>query len=165
MLWNLKLIGAALIATPILLAGSAWFGFNKGKESGMRQVQTLWDWEKTVQTAAQAEEQMKARQREQALQATINRVRQEKQREATRLAADYAAVINSLHDRPEARSEDSGGVPEGSRAGVGCTGQGLAKRDASFLGGYAHDAARLQLALDACQAAYNEVREQINGRD
>jgi hypothetical protein len=167
MLWNLKLIGAALIATPILLAGSAWFGFNKGKESGMRQVQTLWDWEKTVQTAAQAEEQMKARQREQALQATINRVRQEKQREATRLAADYAAVINSLHDRPEARSESAGGVPEGSVAGTkpatGCTGAQLSGPDSRFLAGEAARADQLRIALAACIAHADAVERELNG--
>jgi hypothetical protein len=107
--------------------------------------------------AAQAEEMMKARQTEQALQKAVNRIRQEKQREAVRLANDYAAVINSLHDRAETRAGASG-VPDGAAAGVGCTGAGLAKRDGEFLAGYAADAARLQLALNACQAAYDEVR-------
>jgi hypothetical protein len=105
---------------------------------------------------------MKARQTEQALQKAVNRIRQEKQREAVRLANDYAAVINSLHDRPEARA-GAGGVPEGAAAGVGCTGEGLAKRDGEFLAGYAHDAARLQLALQVCTSAYDQVRREVNG--
>jgi hypothetical protein len=114
--------------------------------------------------AAQDEELMKARQTEEALQKTINRIKQEKTREAIKLANDFAAVVDSLHDRPEARA-GSTGVPEGAAVGVGCTGAGLAKRDSEFLAGYGRDAARLQLALDACQAAYDQVRESINGRD
>jgi hypothetical protein len=130
----------------------------------MSQIQTLWDAERALQMAAHAEEQMKARQREQALQATINRIRQEKQREAVRLAADYAAVIDSLHDRPETRAGE-GGVPDSPHAGVGCTGSQLSGPDARFLAGEAHAAARTQAALNACVTAYNEVRESINGRD
>jgi len=158
-MWNLKLI--ALIATPILLAGSAWYGHSKGVQSGMSAIQSQWDAERTATLAAQAEELMKARQQEQALQAAVNRIRQEKHREAVRLANDYAAVIDSLHDRPEARA-GVGGVPDSPDAGVGCTGAGLAKRDSEFLAGYARDAARLQLALDACQAAYDSVRQALN---
>ena len=127
----------------------------------MSEIQTRWDAERAIQMAQHAEEQMKARQKEQSLQAAINRIRQEKKHEAVRLAADYAAVIDSLHNRPEARA--SGGVPESPDAGTGCTGQGLARPDAVFLSGFAADAARLQLALNACQTAYDQVRRQVNG--
>jgi hypothetical protein len=130
----------------------------------MSEIQSQWDAERAATLAAQAEELMKARQQEQALQAAVNRIRQEKQREAVRLVNDYAAVVVSLQDRPEARA-GAGGVPEGAAAGVGCTGAGLAKRDSEFLAGYGRDAARLQLALNACQAAYDQVRESINARD
>jgi hypothetical protein len=130
----------------------------------MSAIQMKWDAERAATQAAHAEELLKARQQEQALQSAMNRLKQEKHREATRLANDYAAVINSLHDRPEARA-GTGGVPEGAAAGVGCTGAGLAKRDGEFLARYGADAARLQLALNACQAAYNQVREQLNARD
>jgi translation initiation factor 2B subunit (eIF-2B alpha/beta/delta family) len=158
-MWNLKLI--ALIAIPISLAGSAWYGHSRGVQSGMSQIQMQWDAERAATLAAQAEELMKARQTEQALQKAINRIRQEKTREATRLANDYASVINSLHDRPEARAGASG-VPDSPNAGVGCTGAGLAKGDSEFLARYGADAARLQLALDACQAAYDSVRQALN---
>jgi hypothetical protein len=129
----------------------------------MSQTQTLWDAERATQLAAQAEQQMKARQTEQALQAAVNKIRQEKQREAIKLANDYATVVNSLHDRAETRAGD-GGVPEGSAAGVGCTGAGLARLDATFLAGYGRDAARLQLALNACRQAYSEIERQLNGK-
>ena len=104
---------------------------------------------------------MKAAQREAALKALIDKQRKDHQREATRLANDYAAVVVSLQDRAETRAV-AGGVPEGAVAGVGCTGQGLARPDAEFLAGYARDAGRLQLALQACQAAYDAVRQQFS---
>ena len=154
---------AAIIAIPILCAGTAWFAYSSGKQSGMLQIQTQWDAERMATQAAQAEEAMKARQKEQALQALANKIRTEKQREAVRLANDYAAVVNSLHDRAEARAGD-GGVPEGAAPGVGCTGSGLAKLDAQLLAGYAHAAGRLQLAYDECRAKYTEVERQLNGK-
>jgi hypothetical protein len=156
-MWNLKLI--ALIATPILLVGSAWFGHSRGTQYGMSVVQSQWDAERMATQAAQAEELMKARQTEQALQALVNRTRQEKTREATRLANDYAAVINSLHDR--AARPDPGGVPEAAGTGdapSGCTGAQLYREDAAVLAGLARDADQLRLALKQCQAVYTEVR-------
>jgi hypothetical protein len=127
----------------------------------MSAIQTKWDAERAATLAAQAEEVMKARQQEQAMQAAIGRIKQEKHREAVRLANDYAAVVVSLQDRAETRAGDSG-VPEGASPGVGCTGQGLARLDAEFLARYGRDAGRLQLALDTCQAAYASVREAVN---
>jgi hypothetical protein len=161
-IWNLKLIGAALIVTPILLAGSAWLGYSKGRQSGMLQIQTQWDAERAVQLAAKAEAEMKARQTEQALQATINRIRKEKTNEANRLAAQYAADLERVSDRPEARATDNG-VPEGAVAGVGCTGAGLSRSDSEFLIWLGNEAARTQNALTACITAYDEVRREING--
>ena len=122
----------------------------------MREVQTLWDSERAATAKAQTEELMKARQREQSLQALAERLRLEKRREADRLAREYAADLERLRDRPDTRA-GAGGVPEGASPGVGCTGEGLARGDAEFLSRYAHDAARLQLALNTCQAAYNAL--------
>jgi hypothetical protein len=160
-IWNLKILAAAATAIAISSAGIAWFAHSKGRASGMSQIQMLWDAERAVQLAAQAEAEMKARQTEQALQAAINRIKQEKTREAIKLANDYAAVVDSLHDRAETRAGD-GGVPEGAVLGVGCTGQGLARPDAEFLAGYARDAGRLQLALNVCRQAYTEIERKLN---
>lgn len=156
MMWRVYL--SVITAITILAAGSALYAYNKGRQSGMQQVQTSWDSEKLAMKKANTEELMKARQREQALQALNQRLRQERANEVRRLAAEYAADLERLRDRPETRA-GAGGVPEGAAAGVGCTGAGLARGDAGFLAGYAHDAARLQLALDSCQAAYEAVRQ------
>jgi hypothetical protein len=161
-MWNIKLIGLATITTLTLLAGSAWLAYAKGSKAGAQAVQSQWDAEKLAMTQAQAEELMKARQREQALQALADRIRKEKQREAIKLAADYAAVVDSLHDRAETRA-GAGGVPEGAAAGVGCTGRGLAKLDAELLARYSYAAGQLQLAYDECRAKYTEIERQLNG--
>jgi hypothetical protein len=161
-IWNLKILAAAGIAIAISHAGVAWYAHSKGKQSGMSQVQMLWDAERAMQLAAKAEAEMKARQTEQALQATINRLRKEKANEANRLAARYAADLERVRDRPEARATDNG-VPEGAVAGVGCTGAGLSRSDSEFLVWLGAEAARTQAALNACVSAYDEVRRQVNG--
>jgi hypothetical protein len=164
--WLLNPRLLAITAILILLAGSAWHGYSKGKQSGMSQIQTLWDAERAVQLAAQAEAEMKARQTEQALQKAVNRIRQEKQREAIKLANDYAAVVDSLHDRAEARASD-GGVPEGATPGAkpaaGCTGAQLSGPDSRFLAGEAQRADQLRIALRACVGAYDAARREVSG--
>ena len=162
-MWNPKLIALNVLMVLALAAGSAWYGHSKGKQSGMLEVQTLWDSEKLAMQQTQTEELMKARQREQALQALIDRQRRAHREEVNRIAAEYAADVERLRDRPEARADSPSGLPEGAAAGVGCTGAGLAAGDADFLVRYSADAARTQAALNACVAAYDDIRRQVNG--
>lgn len=157
-----KVAAALLAATALACAvGGAWLyrtGFTKGAAS----VRAEWDAERAAQLAALAEQQMKARQREKALTDALEQQRLERRREVDRIVREHQRIVDGLRNRPEARASD-GGVPEGAAAGVGCTGQGLARGDAEFLAGYSADAARLQSALNACQAAYDEVRRALNG--
>lgn len=149
---------ALVAATALALAGGAAAVYRIGYEKGAAEVTAEWNDERAATAAAQAEEAMKARQREKALTELLEKQRLEHRREVDRIARRHAADLERLRNRPEARAGD-GGVPEGAAAGVGCTGQGLARGDAAFLIGYAADAARLQAALAACQAAYDEVRK------
>ena len=110
---------------------------------------------------AQAAEVNAARIREQELQAQITAQQRNHRNEVARINARHAAALDGLRDRPE--RPDSGGVSEGADSGIGCTGAGLARGDASFLAGFAADAARTQAALDACIVAYDEVRRAVNG--
>ena len=159
---NRWLIGGLVAA--VVAAGGALMAYSAGHDAGAAQVQAAWDAERMEALRARAEVEASARKREQELAAQAARQRQELRREINRLEQRHAAVVDSLRDRPEARA-DSGGVPEGAVSGVGCTGAGLARLDAELLTGYAAAAARQQAALNACVAAYNEVREQINARD
>jgi hypothetical protein len=162
MWWTLlspRFVLAALVAA--LCAGTVWYAYNNGRQSGMSQVQIKWDQEKLAVLAvleAQNQELMKARQRERALHALMDRQRKERAREMDRIAVLHAAELERLRNRPEARAGD-GGVPEGAAAGVGCTGAGLAGPDATFLAGYGADAARLQTALNECRVKYEAIQQ------
>jgi hypothetical protein len=131
----------------------------------MSQIQAKWDAERAATQAAQAEQVMKARQQELALQAAINRIKQEKHREAVKLANDFAAVVDSLHNRPEAGAS-GGGVPEGAGAGTDaagwCTGARLYRDHATAFAGQAALAAELQSALRACITHAAEVERELN---
>ena len=165
MLWNLKLLGVATITIPILLAGSAWYGYSNGRASGMSQIQTLWDAERAQQIADQAEQEMKARQKEQALQTLIDRQRKAHQNEVNRIVREYAVLTDSLRNRPDRPSD--AGMPQSPDAGTGhstgCTGAQLYLDDSEFLAREAHRADQLRVALQACTSAYDQVRREING--
>jgi hypothetical protein len=165
MIWNLKLLAVSAIATTTLLAGTAWYSYNRGSQYGMSVIQTQWDAEKLLVAQAQAEEQMKALQKERALQALIAKQRKEHKYEADRLSILYESALSRLSDRPD--RPDSGGVPEGSDTGTGpatgCTGAELYRPDAEVLVGIARDADQLRIALKACVAHTTEIERQLNG--
>ena len=165
MLWNLKTLAVSAITITTLVAGTAWYSFSRGEQYGMSKIQALWDGQKLATQMEQAEQQMKARQQEQALQAAVNRIKQEKHREAVRLVNDYAAVVVSLQDRADRPSD--GGVPEDSAVGTGhpgrCTGAELYLSDSRFLAREAVRADQLRLALKACLAHTTEIERQLNG--
>ena len=151
----------AVMASVIFAAGSAWYGHSRGVQSGMLQIQTLWDAERMAQQQAILEAQQKAQDTERRLQAQVAKLRKERANEKARIDAQYASLIDGLRDRPEARAGDTG-VPEGARAGVGCTGAGLSKSDSEFLIWLSSEADRTQAALRSCVTAYEEVRRSIN---
>ena len=145
-----------LTAIAISLAGCAWYGYSKGKQSGIATTQALWDAERILVLEAQGDQILRAQIREAELQTQMVQLKEGQRREATRIAAGYQRTIDSLRNRPEARAGATG-VPESAAPGVGCTGAGLARPDAAFLAGLAADAARLQSAFDTCKAAYDTL--------
>jgi uncharacterized protein YlxW (UPF0749 family) len=158
-MWKLRI--AAVTAFAIFAAGSAMYAYNSGKQSGMSTIQTRWDADRLATLQAQTAELEKARQAEQALQAQVDKIQQESANEKRRIAAQYERTIAGLRERPERPSAAS--VPTDTGVGVGCTGAGLARPDATFLAGYAADAARLQSALQACIADRAAIERQLNG--
>ena len=110
-----------------------------------------------------AAELAKAREREVRLTDAVDKFKQEKTREITRINARLADALERLRARPEARAT-AGDMPYPSSPGVGCTGAGLARPDGEFLAGYAADAARLQESLNTCTQQYNLVRDELLGR-
>jgi len=164
MIWNLKILAAAATVIVISSAGTAWYAYSSGKQSGMSVIQSQWDAERMATQAAQAEAIMKARQTEQALQKLVDQQKQEHRREVNRIVSRYNTDLERLRNRPQARSESPTGLPDSPTAGVGCTGSGLARPDAEFLSWYSAEAARTQAALDACVSAYDKVRENHNAK-
>jgi hypothetical protein len=154
--WTLLRPLAAPTAVIAALAGCAWFAHSSGQQSGMQATQARWDKAKLSTLEAQGEQIILAQQRETDLTAQMNKLKRTHRETQTRIAADHDRLVAGLRDRPEARAS-AGGVPEGAAAGVGCTGAGLARPDAGFLGRYAADAARLQAGFDACKAAYGAL--------
>jgi len=165
-MWNLKLLAVTgtLIATS--LAGTAWYAHSKGKQEGKEMVQAMWNAERLAVTAAQAEEAMKARQKEQALQTLLAQQRKEHQNEVRRLVRDHAALADSLRQRADRPADSPAGVPQVASAGVepatGCTGSQLYRQDGEFLAREAARADQLRLALRACIADRSEIERQLN---
>ena len=167
MLWNLKTLAVSATLTTTLVAGIAWFSYSKGEQSGMRQVEIQWQEAMRLQANAEAEEIMKARQKEEALAALLVKQRMEHNREVNRLVRQHAALVDSLQDRPDRPAEGDGGVPQDSNIGAvpadGCTGAQLFRPDAEFLAGESALAAQLQSALRTCIAHASKVERQLNG--
>jgi hypothetical protein len=151
------LLGAAL---AVAAAGAG--GLYKGHELGMAEVQQAWDKEKAEQYAAYAAAQDVARQKEQALQAGADQLRQEKYREIRNLNARATALTNSLRDRPSRTTTVASAVSDTANAGcapTSCTGAGLSKEDGEFLAGEAARADQLRTLLKQCHAQYETLKQ------
>jgi len=163
-MWNPKLLAVSAILFITSLAGTAWYAYSSGKQSGMLQIQTRWDAERLAQQQAILDTQQKARQTEQELQAQVDKIRRGNADEKRRIAAQYERTIAGLRDRPERPSTPS--VPEGAVSGTGspsgCTGAQLYREDAAVALGIARDADRLRLALKSCIAHTAEIERQLN---
>lgn len=157
-MWSLLLNRRALAA--IALAVCAWYAYSSGRQSGMSAIQAKWDAEKLQTALATAKVLEQALKREQALQAQTDTIRRTHREQINRLAADHAAALDSLRNRPQRPAD--GGVPEGASPGAGlapgCTGAQLYREDAAVALGLARDADRLRIALGQCQAQYDAVR-------
>lgn len=150
-----------LMGVTIVVAAAGAGGLYKGRALGMAEVQQAWDKEKTQQYAAYAEAQEAARQKEQELQASADKLRKEKDAEIRNISARATALSNSLRERPSRPAPESSTVP--STASAGCTpasgtGAGLSREDAQFLAGEAARADELRAALRQCHAQYNALR-------
>ncbi len=150
-----------ILGAVIAIGAAAGGGYYKGNTAGKAEVQQAWDKEKAAQYAAYAKGQEEARQREQQLQATADKLRQEKDRETRDLLARNTALANSLRDRP-ARPTETNPVPSATSNGPSaCTGKQLYREDGEFLVRLSREADDLRLALKQCYAQYEAVRQTV----
>jgi hypothetical protein len=147
-----------ILAFVLAVGAAAGGGYYKGNSAGKAEVQQEWDKEKTEQYAAYAKGQEEARQREQALQASADKLRREKDAEVRNINARATALANSLRER-QTRPADADSVSSAASAGSGaCTGKNLYREDGEFLVRIAREADELRAALQQCYKQYQAIR-------
>jgi hypothetical protein len=142
-----------------LLAATHWKAYTLGQD----RINLQWSIDRAKQAAAHAKQVEEYRGKEQALQALVDGFKRKSQNEINRITRERDALVVSLRERPEARTNScSAPTAEGTGPAVGASGAGLSRPDAEFLAGYAADAARANESLKMCLDAYREVRRTIS---
>jgi len=153
-----------ILGAVLAVAAAGGAGYYKGNEDGKMTIQAQWDAERIKQQEAHAKALRETIEKQQALQADADQIRQEKDRETRELAARNTVLANSLRNRPERPSAPAGSVPSAASAGSsGCTGKELYRSDSEFLVGLAREADDLRIALKQCYAQYEAVRLKLGG--
>ena len=148
-----------ILAAAIAIGAAAAGGYHTGKESGMAEVQQAWDKEKTAQYAQYAKALEESVEKQQQLQLTADKLRQEKDRETRDLVARNTALANSLRDRQSRPAADSSAVSSTASAGQSaCTGKQLYREDGEFLVRLAREADELRAAIKQCYAQYEAIK-------
>lgn len=101
-----------------------------------------------------------AREREQVMMASAEKLRKDKDAQIASLNGRLGSALDGLRQRPQ-RTPAS---PEGSPAACSCagaTGSQLSREDAEFLVREAARADSLRTALDQCYRQYDEVRKSL----
>lgn len=159
-----QLIAALAIAAALVAA--YWGIYTTGSRAGAATVKQQWDRDTASRALRTAEQTIAHRNTERAL--IDNAAMQQRSRHAQdqRIAAVHAAELERLRNRPELRAADRPGeAADPAATGVGCTGAGLARGDAEFLGRYSADAARLAAELKRCTASYDAAERALRGAD
>lgn len=143
-------LGPLLFMSALGAAVGGFIGYVHGSDA----TQARWDTEKEATATAQ-------RTKEASLQANMDKLRTEKNRETAKLQRTVAALTLSLRDRPE-RPAVSASASAGDGSG-GCTGATLYRSDSEFLIRFSERADTLRLALITCQNAYQDAVDKSAG--
>ena len=156
-----RAIAALLIA--VILAVAGWATYANGLAAGRAEIQAQWDQQRIADAAATVQTALQAREREQALQSTADKIRQEKTREIRHLSAARDAALRELRDRDErpAGHADLASNDQAAGAGPGasCTGAQLYRPDAEFLVWEAARADEIRIALMQCRSQYQAAAD------
>lgn len=149
-----------ILGFVLAVAASGGAGLYQGHKMGTAEVQQKWDKERAAQEAEYAAAQAAAREKEQALQANADHIRQEKDREIRNLNARATALSNSLRDRATRPTAESSAVPSTAETrpiAAGCTGKELYRPDGEFLAREAARGDETRLLLKQCREQYDSV--------
>jgi hypothetical protein len=147
-------IAGAVIAVAVAGVG----GYAKGTAHGKAEVQAQWDQEKAKLALEYAAAQAAAREKEQALQAQADQLREDANARIKDIDSRANKLVDSLRNRAERPATQAGAVSNSSQSCSGASGAELDRRNGEFLAWYAADAARLASALDTCLKQYEAVR-------
>lgn len=101
-----------------------------------------------------------AREREQVMVSSADKIRKEKDAKIASLNTRLGTAISSLSERPQRPPSSPQGAPA-SCIGAGATGAQLSREDAEFLVREAARADSLRLALGQCYQQYEQVRQNL----
>ena len=147
-----------IVGFVLAVSGAYTAGHWRGDSAGQAKVRQEWDQERAKLADEHAKAIAAAREKEQALQAQADQLREDANAKLKEVSARADRLADSLRKRPE-RAAQSSSVPGTADACSGASGAQLARGDGEFLARYAADAARLQAALDQCVAQYEAVRQ------
>lgn len=101
-----------------------------------------------------------AREREQVMVSSADKIRKEKDAKIASLNTRLGTALSSLSERPQRPPSTPQGAPA-SCPTKGATGSELYREDGTVLIREAHRADRLRAALDQCYRQYDSVRESL----
>lgn len=155
---------AAGLIVSILVAIACYALHQAGYKRGYQDANDEWTAKQTKQLQEHTKELELARQKELNLQASADQLKVEKDREITRLNANVDRLVEQLRKRPARPAATASGVPETASTGTtqqGFDGRGLYDSDSIFLVRYFNLAAKTQLELKSCRAAYDKARKEL----
>lgn len=138
-----------VIAASIALTIGGYF---KGRSDGKSVIAVEFAQYKESQSKAHADAVLQAREKEQKLQQSANKIREEKDREIRKINSLNASLVDSLRDRPDRQMPDDPDARQDS-----CTGNKLYREDAEFLARLAGEADQLMIALKQCYSQYDSL--------
>jgi hypothetical protein len=149
------------IAIVVIIAATAWLGYNWVYNRGAESVQAKWDKERAVVAEQSAKAAADALETTKKLAETIDQQRDQTNAQITALNNSLSNAITGLRNRPS--RTDTGSVPVNPTTGtaIGATGADLLRQDSEFLVREAARADKLRLQLAQCQASYNAAREAV----
>ncbi len=148
-------ITALLITLTLVVSGFAIH--EGGRANGRAEVWAHWEQQRITDAAATEQAALQARAREQALQSTADKIRQEKTREIADLNRRHAAALaDSLRHRPDRPADYLPATAQAAdtRPTAGCGADQLFRQDAAVALGIARDADLVRIALQQCHAQY-----------
>ena len=101
-----------------------------------------------------------AREREQVMVSSADKIRKEKDAQIASLNSRLGTALDGLRQRPQRSPSPSQGSPD-TCSGAGTTGSSLSREDSEFLVREAARADRLRSALDQCYKQYDSVRQSV----